>query len=194
MNDELKAMFSPLKPILIFGLIEFIILFCFTTSWQGAYPKTIKILKINDKDAFFYATEVYQSYALPIYTSSEVSSYGTGGESYETNNLNKESKIHLSIEEYEEYYMGMRTKNNAPNAIRNKNCDYKKVRSNDMQLKIFRKGKTIYDGPFINDITNIINEKGRYFIHIYLKRTPSFGTSIKTHISFNVIVDGGNYE
>ena len=52
--------------------------------------------------------------------------------------------------------------------------------------------KTNYKGDYINDLSKYINEKGRYYIHIYSTRKDSLFVSVKTHISFNVIVGGGN--
>ena len=52
----------------------------------------------------------------------------------------------------------------------------------------------LYDGDYISDLSSIINEKGRYYIHIYSIRKDGLLTSVKTHISFNVIVGGGNHE
>ena len=86
---------------------------------------------------------------------------------------------------------GMR-KNDTNGWLRESNLNYKRVTNSTLKLEIKRKNKVIYAGDYINDLSNIINEKGRYFIHIYSTRKDGLFTSIKTHISFNVLVGGGN--
>ena len=54
--------------------------------------------------------------------------------------------------------------------------------------------KVIYDGKYISDLSPYINEAGRYYIHIYSTRKDGLFTSVKTHISFNVIVGGGKFD
>ncbi len=194
MNDELSAIFMPFKKIVFFCFAEVLVLFCIMTMYQGSYNKTIKLVKLNGANVYLYATERYRNYILPIWTTSEVNTYGTGEHDYDRNEINSLSNIKLTVDEYEEYYNGIRINHNLPNDISDKNIDYKKVERSQMRLKISRKNKTIYDGQFIEDITDYIASKGRYFIHIYLTRKDNFYSIVQTDISFNVVVDGGNYE
>ena len=71
--------------------------------------------------------------------------------------------------------------------VRKRMCDAK-------VLGVLRRIVDETDGDYISDLSNIINEKGRYYIHIYSVRKDGLLTSVKTHISFNVIVGGGNHE
>ena len=90
------------------------------------------------------------------------------------------------------YYKSGNRKQDTTGWLKSDNYNYKKVNNSNVKLKITRMNKTLYDGPYINDLSNIINEKGRYYIHIYSKRKDGIFININTHISFNVVVGGGN--
>ena len=90
------------------------------------------------------------------------------------------------------YYKNGMRKNDTNGWIKDNNLNYKLVTNSILKLEIKRKNKIIYNGDYISDLNNIINEKGRYFIHIYSTRKDGLLTSVNTHISFNVLVGGGN--
>jgi hypothetical protein len=187
-------MFSFFKSIFIFILIEVIVLASFMAMAQGSYDKTMKVVKINNEGISLFSTESYRDFIFPIYAMSEVDTYGIFGKGYGRNELSSSSKIILTVDEYEVYYRGIRINYNLPIGTIDKSLDFKKVDYSKMQLKIQRKNKVIYDGEFKKNITEYVSEKGRYFIHIYVNRKNDFHSTIKTHISFNIIVDGGNNE
>lgn len=108
------------------------------------------------------------------------------------NKLDSNDKYILNINEYEIYN---------PN---NKRINYEKdtksqrkvpISSNITRLKIEKDNKTIYDGVYINDISNIINENGRYYMHIYTqnKKDKFPYKYVNTNLHFNVLI-GENYE
>ena len=70
---------------------------------------------------------------------------------------------------------------------------YEKVDYSKIELEIKRTDKILYSGDYIADISNYLNENGRYYIHIYVNRKDGWFSGVKTHFSFNVIV-GDEYE
>ena len=70
----------------------------------------------------------------------------------------------------------------------NNSFEYKEINSNIERLVIKRKNNILYDGKYIENVSKYVNESGRYFFHIYSKKKINLFVSIKTHISFNVIV------
>ena len=104
------------------------------------------------------------------------------------------NKIQLNVDEYEVYYKSGGRKANTNGWLRQDNLDYKKVNSPDKNIQIKRMNKIIYDGKYISNLSPYINEEGRYYVHIYSTRKDGLFTSVKTHISFNVIVGGGKID
>lgn len=109
-----------------------------------------------------------------------------------TNEIELSDKMNLKVNEYEVYYKSGMRKSNKNGWLREDDLNYKLVTNSKLKLEIKRKNKIIYNGNYISDLSNIINENGRYFIHIYSTRKDGLLTSVKTHISFNVLVGGGN--
>ena len=54
------------------------------------------------------------------------------------------------------------------------------------KLVIQHKDKIIYEGEYINDLSNIIKEPGRYYFNLYIKANDKFLEHISTEISFQV--------
>ena len=102
--------------------------------------------------------------------------------------------INLSIKEYEVYYKNGYRKQDTNGWLKEDNLEYKETKNSEVKIEIKRKNKVLYNGILISDLSNYIKEKGRYYIHIYSTRKDGIFTSVKTHISFNVIVGGGNRE
>lgn len=112
----------------------------------------------------------------------------------QVNSIPLSEHIYLEIKEFEVYYKSGNRKSNTNGWLRQENLVYKPVHDQEIKIQIKRMNHTIYDGKFISDLSPYINEKGRYYIHIYSTRTDGLLASIKTHISFNVIVGGGNHD
>ena len=110
------------------------------------------------------------------------------------NKVELSDNIKLEIDEYEVYYKSGNRKSDTNGWLRQDNLDYKKVNSQNKSIQIKRMNKVIYDGKYISDLSPYINEAGRYYIHIYSTRKDGLFTSVKTHISFNVIVGGGKFD
>lgn len=66
---------------------------------------------------------------------------------------------------------------------------YKTRDINDETMQIKRKNQVVYDGPFINQLSNVIKEPGRYYFVIQGTYKHAFFDEGKYRISFNVIVE-----
>ena len=189
MNSIIFESLKPMKYVLIISVIEFIILFSFFTALYSGYDKNLFEIKLNNTFMKCYYTEKYSNTLLI-----NASSRGYNQVENLINKIDLNDKIILDINEYEVYYKSGRRKEDTNNWLRDSGLNYKKVTDSEINIEIKRKNKVIYEGEYIKDISKYINEKGRYYIHIYSKRKDNILSSVKTHISFNVIVGGGNYE
>ncbi len=184
MNNEIL---KPIKVTSIILLIEFIFLFSFFKLQFSNYDKNLFEVKLNGIEMNCFYNEKYNNGLLI--------KAGTGGYNSVENRVNEielDDNINLIVNEYEVYYKSGNRKQDTTGWLKSDNYNYKKVNNSNVKLKITRMNKTLYDGPYINDLSNIINEKGRYYIHIYSKRKDGIFININTHISFNVVVGGGN--
>lgn len=112
------------------------------------------------------------------------------------NKINYEKTFILNINEYEIY---LKNGKRQPIDSYNKDClEYNctLIVDNDKMMKVQRLGKTIYEGKFKNDISDIVTEDGRYYFHIYTKskRKDTLFAYVKTNIHFNVLVGDYNVE
>lgn len=164
-------------------------MFSFFTAYYAKYDKNLFEVKINDKLVKCYYSEKYSN-GFIINT-------GTSDYNEVENNINKiefNNKVYLDLDEYELYYKNGNRASAISSWNKNENLNYKKVKGTTIKLQIKRKNTILYDGDYIKDVSKYINEKGRYFIHIYSTRNENLLTNIETHISFNFIFGGGNYD
>jgi len=189
MNDKfLSITFNILKNIVIILFIVFLVSFVFFIQLYSSYDKNIFSVKLNETEMKCYYSEKYNIAFLNV-----ANSQGYNSVENEINEIELKNIIKLEINEYEEYYNNGYKKNNNFNWFFNDNMKYQKTDNNINRVVIYRMNKVLYDGVPLENYSNIINEKGRYYFHVYSKRKVGFLRAIKTHISFNVIVGGGNY-
>lgn len=189
MNSYLSEILRPLNKLFLIMLVQIIMFLAFLSALFSSYDKNLFEIKINNTFMKCYYTEKYSNTLLI-----NASSRGYNQVENLINKIDLNDKIILDINEYEVYYKSGRRKEDTNNWLRDSGLNYKKVTDSEINIEIKRKNKVIYEGEYIKDISKYINEKGRYYIHIYSKRKDNILSSVKTHISFNVIVGGGNYE
>ena len=187
MYGKLNEIIKPFKYLFLGLFIEFLIVFSFFTVLYSNYDKNLFEVTFNGILMNCYYTEKYTNGFL----------VNAGVESYNsvenrTNEIDLSDKMNLKVNEYEVYYKNGMRKNDTNGWLKDNNLNYKLVTNSILKLEIKRKNKIIYNGDYISDLNNIINEKGRYFIHIYSTRKDGLLTSVNTHISFNVLVGGGS--
>lgn len=189
MDSELKAMMKPFKYMFIILFVEILIVLSFFTALYSNYDKNLFEVKLNGILMNCYYREKYTNGFL----------INAGVEGYNsvenrTNEIELSDKMNLKVDEYEVYYKNGMRKSDTNGWLREDDLNYKLVTNSKLNLEIKRKNKVIYSGDYISDLSNIVQEKGRYFIHIYSTRKDRIFNSVKTHISFNVLVGGGNRE
>lgn len=189
MNSEFSNILKPFKIIFIILIIEFLLTFSFFTAYYAKYDKNLFELKVNDKLVKCYYSEKYSS-GFIINTST--SAYNDV--EYNVNEIEFSNKVYLDIDEYELYYKNGNRASAITDWHKNENLNYKKINGTTIKLQIKRKNKVLYDGDYIKDISEYVNENGRYFIHIYSTRKENLITKVETHISFNFIFGGGNHD
>lgn len=189
MDCELNEIIKPFKILIIILVIEFLITFIFLTNLYSIYDKNIFEIKLNNSIMNCYYSEKYTNGLF-------IKAGSSGYNSTETriNEIQLIEPIKLEINEYEVYYKNGYRKTNNSGWFKDDKLNYSLVENSKLKLVIKRKNKVLYDGDYISDLSDIINEKGRYYIHIYSTRKEGLLISVKTHISFNVIVGGGNRE
>lgn len=189
MNSYASEILIQLKKFLILIIIGIILFLPFLSALFSSYNKNLFEIKINNQLMNCYYTEKYNNTFLI-----NASSRGYNSVENLINKIDLKDSIILDIAEYEVHYKSGRRKEDTNNWLRDSGLNYKKVINSEVNIEIKRMNKVLYKGEYIKDISKYINEKGRYYIHIYSKRKDNFVSSVKTHISFNVIVGGGNYE
>lgn len=149
-----------------FGIIKYLILVVFIILTftilllNVNYDRNKFLVYINDTEIFAYLFDIETNL---IFKNTQ-DFYATSN--YKINEINKSPKYILSIIEKDK-------KDNI-------------VNSKITKLKIIKNEETIYDGEYMEDITNIISEKGRYYVHVYSNSQRDYKyIYITTHISFN---------
>jgi hypothetical protein len=188
MSGELSEIFKIFKHLFLILIIVLIISFSFFTLKYSGYDMNIFEININGTPMNCFYSEKYNSAFLVQAQTSSLNDVDPA-----INSIELEDTMNLEIDEYEVYYKSGRRKEDTTGWHRDDGLNYVKV-DNDVKIEIKRMNKVLYDGKYINDLSKYINEKGRYYIHVYSTRSAGLFTSVKTHISFNVIVGGGNYE
>lgn len=189
MDGELSEIIKPFKLLFIILIVEFLLFFIFFTALYSSYDKNLFEVKLNNTIMSCYYSEEYTNGIL-------INAGSSGYNSVEKriNEIELNSPIKLDVNEYEVYYKNGYRKADTNGWLRENDLDYSLVKNHKLKLIIKRKNEILYEGNYISDLSDIINEKGRYYIHIYSTRKDGLLTSIKTHISFNVIIGGGNHE
>lgn len=188
MDQQLKSIFTPFKKLFIINTIVFILVFLLFLNLTSSYDKDLFKVEINGIQMKCYYEERFKIAGISV--------AGTG--SYNSvlnskNSIDLENSMNLNIKEFEVYYKSGNRKGNIIGWYINRELTYKEV-SNPIRIEIKRMNELIYDGEYIQDISKYMNEKGRYYIHVYVNRKVSIIRNVVTHISFNVIVGDGNHD
>lgn len=185
MGNGLNNIGKIFKTLFIVLAIEFILIFSFFITYTSNYDKNVFEIKLNGTLMKCYYSEKYNNGFLL--------NAGSGGYNSVENQINKidlDDEMLLEVNEYEVYYKNGNRKGNSSAWYKSDDYKYKLIQDSDIKIQIKRMDKTLYDGDFIVNLNEYINEKGRYYIHIYSTRKDGLLISVKTHISFNVIVGG----
>jgi hypothetical protein len=188
----LSEMFKPFIKMLLIGMVIFMLL---SFNWNNVYYKNAFKVTMNDKELYVHYYEKYKRGLIPLILGIE-SNYESSNEVNPiVNEINYNDKIILSINEYEVYWKDSkdRPKNNVAWQFSTIHS-YEKVRLHKTKLIIKRKNKILYKGNYIKDVSKYVNAPGRYYFQTHVYRNDNFYTTITTHMSFNVIVKGDNYE
>ena len=175
------------KYLLIIILIVFIILMLYFNNTEINNKFEVKL---NDKSLTFRKDTEYVDYILK--KNGDGHHYGDLSVNENLfNSLNKTGNYKLEIREYEVYNKFEQRVNYQ---TLEKNYTYVEVIDNNKKMMIQKSGKIIYDGDYKNDLTDIINENGRYYFHIYTKskRNTSPFAYVKSNIHFNVLIGDNN--
>ena len=188
MDSELTSIFKPFKFVFILLLFELFFLFTFFTNLFSSYDKNLFEVKLNNQLMNCYYSEKFNN-AFFIRA-------GTSGYNQvlpRVNNVELNNQITLQVYEYEVYSKNGRRVSSPNGWVREQKLSYQQIFTKNIKIKIKRMGEILYEGEYITDLSKYMNESGRYYIHIYSVRKEGLFASVKTHISFNVIVGGGNH-
>lgn len=188
MSGELSMIFNSFKYLFLILIIALAVAISFFTLKYSGYDKNMFEVSINDIPMNCFYSEKYNNAFLIRGETSSLNDVEPA-----INSIELKKSMNLKVDEYEVYYENGMRKEDTNGWHREDNLNYVKV-NNDIRMKIKRMNKVLYDGKYISDLSKYISENGRYYIHIYSTRQDGLFISIKTHISFNVIVGGGNYE
>ncbi|MBR1417139.1 MAG: hypothetical protein IJ572_04905 [Bacilli bacterium] len=186
MNDYFKQTFGLISNIINYILIFIVFILVFILI-SAEYQSNAFAIKINDNNLSVYYEEKYKNTLLFL---SGKSNYVT--ENNAVSRISLSNKYLLTIDEYELYSPNGRVINADNWNISTDNK--KKILDSDIKIKIETVDGIIYDGNYEPDITNYITKPGRYYFHIYVNssRNPKFLSSVKTHISFNIMIGDNN--
>ena len=183
-NKGLKSVFI-YSFIAIFIITTFFIVYYSTNDYSNKF-----VISINDTELLArYDTEyvkfIFKRFSGGTYNKS------VSNNSMLFNKIKTCDKYILNIEEYEAYNRFSHREEYKSTT----NQELKEVFDNNKTMMVQKDNKIIYEGKFLNDITSIIKENGRYYFHVYTKQkgnSSPFGYS-KTSLHFNFLV-GDDYE
>ncbi len=178
---------SIFKPMLCFLLIIVLIVsFIFIIDGKDRYFQNKFIIKINNQELKARLDVKYKKLFINNYNYYDCNKNSCSFEDSFAR-INREDKIILNVNEYEVY--NRFNKRVSYNNI-NGNYDYKEVIDENKTMMVQRMGKTVYEGEFISDISDIVKEDGRYYFHIYTKSKRNFTpfSKVETSIHFSVYI------
>ncbi len=160
--------------IVLFTIINIFLIFIINT--KTSYISNDFILMINNQPFNYIWREYEKNF---IFKDSKICSNPP-----KENEIHDSDFIHLTFNEYEKYdNNNFRVTGNFSN-IFNNSYNYKEVK-NPTTMKIKKNNIIIYEGEFKNNITDLIKDEGRYYIHIYISRKENKFRKIYTELSAN---------
>jgi hypothetical protein len=187
----LSEIFKPIFKLFMICLAEFMILM-FNLNNQY-YNDAFKVT-VNNQDIYVEFYEQYRRVLIPLLLDARNGTSGNNETSTYVNRIKFNPKMTLNIEEYLVNYKNGDRRKHSSSWILGEYYIYTKVTLPDTRLIIKRKGKVLYDGPYMEDISSYVNEPGRYFLQTTVTRKDNFYTTIKTYMSFNFILEGDTNE
>ncbi len=107
--------------------------------------------------------------------------------SYQDVLIAKADKMILNFQEYEAYNKNnFKTDGSFINSDSSNRLTYKPVK-NELKIKIKKDGKILYYGNYITDLSEYLQEFGRYYIHIYIDRKEN-SKKINTDLSMTFLI------
>ena len=163
-------------------ILLILIIILLILNFESSYKKDAFKVTINNYDLKCHYRELYQN-AFLVKNGWEASN----SVDRNINTIHLSNQMLLNVKEYEAFSnSGFQV--DVDDWWFNNSYKYKEIKVNIEKLIIKRKNNILYEGEYIENVSPYLKENGRYFIHIYSKKKINFFVSIKTHISFNVIV------
>lgn len=177
--------------ILVVALVILIEASILMFNQSNNYDQNVIDITINEVPIHLYYKEAYRSVLIPYLLDSrnESSAFNIGLPPI--NEIEYDDNLEISIKEFSTYNQdNERVSLSGWNMNINK-YQYKEEKINNCEMIVKRLDNVIYQNSCIKSLTEIVTEPGRYFFQVILKRNINFYTSVKTHMSFNVIIKEG---
>lgn len=187
----LSEVLKPVGTLIIIIVAEFLILFF---NLNNIYERNAFKVSINNQELYVYYSEQYRSVIFPFLLDARNSIHSPNAVTPVINKVEYSENMELDLKEFEVYHKKSNTRDSVEGWYFSSKYNYKETRMQDVKLIIKRKGNILYDGDYIKNISSYIVEPGRYFFQVKTRRKINFYTTVKTHMNFNVIVDGDKYE
>lgn len=186
-NMGLKRMFT-IAGILILVISSVIIFYSnMASSGYSGYIANKFVIKINENELIFRNDE--ECKIARHNCVQQNADYKNG-----LNRISNASSYILNVLEYEGYDSFGHRQSVNPNTrnVNLKVSSYELINSNIKKLRIQKSDKTIYDGKYIEDISDYIKEDGRYYFYVYSVSKRGLLSNVKSNIYFNVEVGDSN--
>lgn len=176
------------KSLIVIFCISFLLVVFLLISFNNSFFENKFVVTFNDQNI---NARYYSKYSELLLVK-RVSEGRLNSYSYAYDLLNKtylSDKYTLDLKEYEIYDRFGHRESYSPVSS---NVKTEIVEDSNVDLKIERMDKVLYEGPFISDVTDFISEEGRYYFHIYVKskRSTTPIARVNTTLTFNVLVVG----
>lgn len=165
-------------------LISLIIGFIFTNTYDRNYFKVL----VNEQEISFYLNEKFDKTYVPklVHSKNFTNDWLISGE-HKLNEIQLSDNIKMNVIEYICLNKKEGSRINCGSYYTNGSKPILKDTENKpYKLKIEKKNVVIYEGDYINDISNYITEEGRYYFTVNLLRNDSKMTEIDSEIIFNI--------
>lgn len=177
-----NTIFGPIIKIyiVIFILLDIFLILAFAS--KKTYNSNEFILKLNN-EPFYYIYREYEKNVL--FKNNKICSNQP-----KENTIYDNQSVNLELKEYEvKDNNNIRISGKFTNIISTK-YQYNEV-INPITMKIKKNNKIIYEGKYISDLTSLITEEGRYYIHLYITRKESTFKKVYTELSANFVYNRG---
>ena len=177
-ND--KSIFKPFVSFLIICFIVVVLAALFSNLMSGSnYKPNGFLISLNDTKLKFIIKEKYNNKIVKGENNLLIS--------YQDILIIKTDKMILNFQEYEAFDKNnFKTDGSFVNSDTSNRLTYKLIK-NDVKIKIKKDGNILYYGNYITDISDYLQEFGRYYIHIYIDRKEN-SNKISTDLSMTFLL------